>query len=369
MQQSRDKKIIRTSVLGILVNVMLVIFKGLVGFFANSVAVIMDAVNNLSDALSSVITIVGTKLSTKKPDKKHPYGHGRIEYLTSVVIAVIVLIAGVTSLYQSVLKIITPEETSYEVYSYVIISVAIAVKLLFGTYVKKTGKKLNSQTLVASGTDAFFDAVLSLGTLIGAILVMTTGILVFEGILGAIISLFILRSGFEILSETLSSIIGVRADKQLTDGLKETISSFEEVRGVYDMTLHNYGPTKTIGSVHIEVDDDMTAKKIHKLSREISATVYEKFGVILTVGIYSSSASSPAQTNLKNDVLRIISDYPEVLQMHAFYLDEQAKTVSFDLIISFDADAESVKNDILSKVSDLYPEYRFIIVLDTDFSD
>jgi len=369
MQTSRDKKIIQTSVFGILVNIALVLFKGTVGFLANSVAVIMDAVNNLSDALSSVITIIGTKISTKKPDKKHPYGHGRVEYLTSVVIAVIVLIAGATSMYESVLKIITPEEVDYKYYTYIVISVAVVVKLVFGAYVKKIGQKLNSQALVGSGTDAFFDAILSLGTLVAAILVMTTGILIFEGILGAIISIFILRSGIGILLETLNSIIGVRADKELTDGLKEEISSYTDVKGVYDLTLHNYGPTKIIATAHIELSDDMTAKQIHKLSRLIAAGVYEKFGIILTVGVYASGNTNPAQATLKSDLAKIVAGYPKVLQMHAFFVDEQAKTVSFDLIIDFSADAEAIKNEIVEKMSKLYPEYTFYIVLDTDFSE
>ena len=369
MENTRDKKIIRTSVFGILVNVMLVVFKGFVGFLANSIAVIMDAVNNLSDALSSVITIIGTKLSSRKPDKKHPYGHGRVEYLTSVVIAVIVLIAGVTSGYQSVLKIITPEKTDYKFYSYIIISVAVIVKLLFGTYVKRVGKKLNSQALVASGTDAFFDAVLSLGTLIAAILVMTTGILLFDGILGAIISLFILKSGFSILTETLDSIIGERADKQLTDDLKNEIAAFPEVLGVFDLTLHNYGPNKIIGTAHVEVPDDMTAKKIHKLSRNIAAIIYQKFGIILTVGVYAAGNTNPAHTTLKADLEKIIAEHPEVLQMHAFYVDEELKTISFDLIVDFKADAESIKNAIVEKLSALYPEYKYLVVLDTDFSE
>ena len=369
MEQSRDKTIIRTSVTGILVNLVLVIFKGIVGFLANSVAVIMDAVNNLSDALSSVITIIGTKISARKPDKQHPYGHGRVEYLTAVVIAVIVLIAGLTALYESVLKIITPEQTEYKFYSYIVISVAVVVKLAFGTYVKKVGKRLNSQSLVASGTDAFFDAVLSLGTLAAAILVMTTGILVFEGILGAVISLFIIKSGISILVETLNTIIGVRADKQLTDDLKAEISGYPDVMGVFDLTLHNYGPTKIIATAHIEVPDETTAKDIHKLSRMIALGVYEKFGIILTVGVYAAGNTNPKQSSLKSDLEKILSEYPEVLQMHAFYVDEDAKAISFDLIIDFSADAEKVRNEIVEKISSLYPEYRYYVVLDTDFSE
>lgn len=364
----RDKQIIRTSILGIIANIVLVAFKALIGFLANSVAVIMDAVNNLTDALSSLITIIGTKISSKKPDKKHPYGHGRVEYLTAVVIAVIILVAGVTAMYESIKKIIEPEETNYQFYSLIVIAVAVVAKFILGTHFKRVGKKLNSSSLVASGTDAFFDGVLSFATLIAAILAMIFNVNL-EGWFGAAIAVFILKSGIEILTETISSIIGARADSEVTDELKKTVLEFEDVRGVYDMTLHNYGPTRIIGSIHIEVDDEMTAREIHKLSRNISTCIYQKYGIILTVGIYASGNTSPKANGVKGDLEKIIDDTPEILQMHAFYFDEEQKTVSFDLIVDFDADAEKIRSEVIAKLTELHPEYKYFVVLDTDFSD
>lgn len=362
----RDKKIIRTSFLGIAVNIVLVAIKALVGFFANSIAVIMDALNNLSDALSSVITIIGTKLSGKRPDDKHPFGHGRVEYITSVVIAMIVLFAGASALYSSVEKIITPEETDYKIYSLILIAVAVAAKFLFSAYVKKVGKSLDSATLVASGTDAFFDGFLSLSTLLAAILSLAFGINL-EGWFGAAISVFIIRSGFEILKETLSTIIGVKADRDLVDKLKEVVLSFPEIRGVYDITLHNYGPTRIIGSAHIEVDGELTAKNIHKLSREVTFAVYEKLGIILTVGIYAAGDTSDAEREIKADLVRVVGEDPSIKQMHAFYLDEAQKTVSFDLMIDFAADSNAVKNSVISKMTALHPDYKYFIIIDADF--
>ncbi|MBQ7165124.1 MAG: cation transporter [Clostridia bacterium] len=364
----REKKIVQTSVLGIAVNLVLVAFKAAVGFIANSISVILDAVNNLSDALSSVITIIGTKLAGKKPDKKHPYGHGRIEYITSVIISVIILIAGVTAMKESVEKIISKDQASYSYISLIIIAVAVAVKFFFGRYVKKIGKSINSQALVASGSDALMDSILSLATLAAAAVNFIWGIGV-EGILGAVISLIILKAGFDILIETLNSIIGIRADKELTDALKEKICSYKEVYGAYDLTLHNYGPTKIIGSVHIEVDDDMTAKQIHKLSREISTDVFMTFGIILTVGVYARETSSGEKNTIKRDLEDLLKNYPEVLQMHGFYLDDGAKTVTFDLVTDFKANAEEIRDKVVAEISAKYPEYRFFVVLDSDFSD
>ena len=367
MTTNREKGIIRTSVIGIIANVILVAFKAAVGILANSIAIILDAVNNLSDALSSVITIVGTKLSSKAPDKKHPYGYGRIEYITSVVIAVIVLLAGVTSLRESAVKIFEPQDTDYSVPSVIVIAAAIAAKIIIGRYFKAQGDKLNSQSLSASGADALFDAILSAGTLVTAVVSMIWG-LSLEGIMGVVISIIIIKSGIEILSDTLSSIIGVRADKELTDKLKEKINSCEGVRGTYDLTLHNYGPSRIMGTAHIEVSDSMTAKQIHKLTRSIAMSVFAEYGIVLTVGIYASNNTGEF-AEIKKAVESIVSSYDEVLQMHGFYADEDSRVITFDIIVDFDADAASVRDEIKKKISEKYPQYGFEIILDTDYSD
>ena len=364
----RTKKIIRTSFVGIGVNLVLVLFKMAVGLVTNSIAVILDAVNNLSDALSSIITIVGTKLAGKAPDKKHPYGYGRIEYLTSVLISVIVLLAGVTSLRESAEKVLHPEAASYTVMSLIIIAVAVVVKFFCGRYVKKVGEEIHSGSLIASGSDAFFDAILSLATLVAAIVSMIWGFSL-EGILGVIISIIIIKAGIEMLLDTLNSLIGTRADHELSEQLKEKINSFPEVHGCYDLTLHNYGPTQIIGSVHIEVDDEMTARQIHRLTRQIIMEVYAQFSIILTVGIYAAGNSLPIFTEIRGEVEKLVSQRPEILQMHAFYGDAELKTVTFDLIVDFSADARAIREEITEELVKRYPDYRFDIVLDSDFSD
>ena len=364
----RSQKIVRTSVLGIIVNVVLVAFKATVGFIAGSIAVILDAVNNLSDALSSIITIIGTKLAGKAPDKKHPYGHGRIEYITSVIISVIVLIAGVTSGKESIEKIISPTAADYSVVSIIIIVAAIAAKLLMGRYVKKVGKEINSGALIASGSDALFDALVSGGTLAAALISIIWG-LSLEGWFGIVISLFILKAGIEMLVETVNSIIGTRADKELTDKLKEKVGGYPEVRGVYDITLHNYGPTQIMGSVHIEVDDNMTAKEIHKLTRTISADVYMTMGIVLTVGIYAANAGDPVIDEIKKLLDAEKEAHEGILQIHGFYADTEQKTVVFDLVIDFKADAEEIKTAVEKDMKEKYPDYGFYIVVDSDYSD
>ena len=364
----REQTIIKTSILGIGVNLILVAFKAAVGLISGSIAVILDAVNNLSDALSSVITIIGTRLANRAPNKKHPYGHGRIEYLTGVLIAVLVLIAGVTALKESVEKIIHPEAAEYSAVSLIIIVAAIAAKFFMGRYVKSVGERINASTLIASGSDALFDAILSTGTLVAALISLIWHVTL-EGWFGAVISIFIIKAGIEMLGETLDSIIGKRADKELSDQLKAIVCSFPQVRGAYDLALHNYGPTQIIGSVHVELPDDMPASEIHKLTRAISAEVYNQLGIVLTVGIYATNDSDTESVAIREKLDAIVKKYPDVLQIHGFYFDAEQKTVTFDLVIDFSANREEVEKAVRQEISQAYPEYRYMIVLDSDYSD
>ncbi len=365
----RGQKIVRVSLIGIAVNLVLVAFKAAVGFVTGSIAIIMDAVNNLSDALSSIITIVGTKLANREPDKKHPYGHGQIEYVTSITVAVIVLAAGAAALKESVEKIFHPSEASYTAESLLIIAVAVAAKILLGRFVRGQGRKLNSEALTASGTDAMFDALISAATLVGAAVSMLWHVSV-EGWLGAAISIIMLKSGVQMLLESLGEIIGVRVDSDLSTRLKAFICRHEEVLGAYDLTLHRYGPEKIIGSVHIEVPDDMTAREIHALTRKLMEEVFTDFGIVLTIGIYASNTMEEKFVRMKEELRQIIAVYPEVLQMHGFYVDTETASVWFDLIIDFSSKRrEQIRDEIVARMREKYPAYTFGVVLDNDISD
>ena len=365
----RERTIITTSIKGILVNIVLVLFKSVIGFLANSIAIILDAVNNLSDVLSSVITIVGAKLARKAPDKKHPYGHGRIEYFASVLIAVIVLIAGLVAFKESLVKIIYPVETNYTIYSLIIIIATIITKYVFGKYVKKIGEQVNSSSLKASGIDALFDAVLSFSTLISGIVSIVWKINI-EGLIGVFISIIIVKSSVDILRETIDNIIGLRIDHELAQKIKETINSYKNVKGTYDLMLHNYGPNDIMGSAHIEVPDEMTANEIHILTRKIETKVYMDFGIILTLGIYASNSSNKEYVKIKNIINNIIKQYDSILQMHGFYIDEINKSIMFDLIIDFDEkNPEKIKEKIIKEIKNKCPDYKCFIIIDNDYSD
>lgn len=366
---NREKTIVKTSIVGIITNLFLVGFKAFVGFLSNSIAVILDAVNNLSDALSSVITIIGAKLGSRQPDKKHPLGYGRIEYLSSMIVAAIVLYAGLTSCVESVKKIIHPEAAEYGAVSIIIIAVAIVVKLILGMYVKKQGKRVNSGALVASGSDALFDAILSSSVLVSAVIFLIWGISL-EAYVGVIIACFIVKAGVEMMIETLNDIIGKREDAETSQELKRIICEEEAVLGAYDVTIFNYGPNKNYASVHIELPDTLNVDDVDKITRRIQLNVFHKTGTILTgIGVYSYNTSDDEAARMRNAIQKTVLTHDWALQMHGFYADTEKKTLRFDVVLSFDVERKEALTILYGEISALYPDYEILIVPDVDIAD
>ncbi len=366
----RESRIIRTSAVGIVVNVLLSAFKAFVGVVTGSIAVTMDAVNNMTDALSSAITIIGTKLSTKKPDREHPYGYGRIEYLSAMVISVIVLYAGITALTESVGKIIDPVVPDYTVLPLVIIAVAVAVKVLLGLYFKKVGKEVGSKSLTASGVDALMDSAVSAATLVAAFVFIGLG-LSLEAWLGAVIAVLVIRTGIELLKDTLSDILGRRMPPEESKAIKETVCSFEGVHGAYDLILHSYGPDVSIGSIHIEVSEDMTAGEIDLLERRIFEKVFRENHVYLTgIGIYSTNHQDEEVKAICDDIREIAAGYPDVVQTHGLFVDKERRTITVDTVVSFDCDdREAVAGRIREEIRSRHPGYAVQVQIDSDVSD
>ncbi|MBR1592372.1 MAG: cation transporter [Ruminococcus sp.] len=368
-ETNRDDIIVKTSITGIIANVFLASFKAVIGIISHSIAITMDSVNNLSDAGSSLITIIGTKLSRKQPDKKHPWGYGRIEYLSAMLISVIVLYAGTVSFTESVKKVISPEIPEYSAASLVIVSVAVAVKIILGRYVKKTGERVNSDSLVNSGTDALMDAVISASTLAAAVIYIISG-LSLEAWLGAIISVVIIKSGIDMLRDTLSDILGQRIDPETAKAVMDCMMEFPEVLGVYDLIFHDYGPDKINCSAHIEISDTMTADKIDRLENDIAVRVYSEYNIIITaIGIYAADLRDPETVRIRGEIYKIAAETEYILQIHGFYLDKDEKFMKFDVIVSFDADDRNrVYGEFLQRIKGCYPEYKIIANQDTDFS-
>ena len=369
----REAVIIHTSMVGIAANILLALFKGLVGLASNSIAMVLDAVNNLSDVLSSIVTIVGARLAGRAPDKKHPLGHGRIEYLSAMIIAAIVLYAGITALVESVKSLIQPRQPAYTPLSLGVMTAAIAVKLLLGRYVKRQGKLAHSGALVASGSDASFDAVLSASVLGSALLYLGRGIQL-DALVGIAISVFIIRAGYEMISDSVDDILGVRVSAGLSRRIKELVGEDPEVLGVYDLLLNNYGPERYLGSLHVEVRDSMTACEIDTMARRIQQRVFEAQGVILTtVGIYAQNTGSDEAARLRTEISRRVMSHEGVLQLHGFYAELNARVIKFDLIIDFDLKdgrtREELYQEIYEELQKAYPDYHITMTLDSDVSD
>lgn len=366
----REKEIIKVSIIGIIANLFLAAFKVVIGSLTNSIAITLDAVNNLSDVLSSIITIIGTRIAGRKPDKKHPLGHGRVEYLSAGLIAMIVLYAGITSLVESVKKIINPSEPEYTNIALIIVAVAVVVKLVLGSYVKSKGKKLNSDSLVASGEDARLDAVISASTVVAALIYIFWGVSL-ESYLAALISLVIIKAGYEMISETLSEIIGERIDKDVIDELKQTIMEFEDVYGVYDVVLHNYGPDTLIGSLHIEVLDTYTAGQLDELQRHLMKAAYDKNNIILAgISVYARNSKDDRAKQDFEKIRHLVMSHKYVLQMHGFYINYEEKIMNFDIILDFDSPNRNEEYmHILSDVQEAFPDFAIGITLDLDVSD
>ena len=368
--KKRNSIVVRTSLIGILANVLLAAFKAIVGIMSHSIAIVLDAVNNFSDALSSIITIIGTKLASKAPDKNHPLGHGRIEFIAASIISVIVLYAGISALTESLRNLVNHVEADYSWRSLLVITVAVLVKLILGNYVKTIGERVNSKSLIASGADALFDAVLSTSVLVTALLYKLFGISL-EAYVGILISFVIIKSGYDLLTETINDLLGKRIDDDLAVGIKELVSSMEGVYGAYDLIVHNYGPNDLLGSVHIEVDDSMTAWEIDRLTRLIQKEVYNQYGVVISaVGVYARNTSDSQALEIRKKLTSILSEYPYIKQFHGIHINTLTHLIAFDIIIEFEQENRNkLYDEIVERVKKEFKGFDVSITLDGDFSE
>lgn len=367
----RETAIVRTSTIGITANVALAAFKAAVGILSNSIAVTLDAVNNLSDAISSIITIVGTKLSNKKADREHPFGHGRIEYITTTVIAAIIMYAGISSLIKSIQGIMDPVTPDYSPLSLVIIAVAVLVKIILGHYVRSVGNRVNSDTLIASGSDALFDATLSTSVLAAALIFIFTGISI-EAYVGIVISVFIIKASIELLQGSIKEIIGMRPDAALSTLIYNIVKEDPDAEGVYDLIIHNYGPDRFVGSFHTEVLDTTSAIEIDTMTRRLSTEIYKQTSgkiIIAAIGIYARNTTDNRIVKMRTEVTEMALAHEGVLQVHGFIADIENQFMAFDTVIEFGYDGKQIVHDIIHEVEAAYPDMNVSVLLDRDTSD
>ena len=368
--RDRERVIIRTGAAGIAANLLLALFKGAAGYLSHSIAVMLDGVNNLSDAGSSAVTIAGAKLAGREPDREHPFGHGRIEYLSAMIIAVLILYAGFAALTESVKWILKPRLPEYDAVTFVTVSAAIIVKAVLGIYTTRAGKRVNSDSLVNAGQDSRLDCLISLTTLIAASVYLLTGIST-EAWLGAAISLYIIFSAVSMLRGTISRILGERNNPALVRSITETVESFEEVKGAHDLVLNNYGPDSWNGSIVIDVAAACSAERLDQLIEEIQSRVAARHRVILTaVGIHAVLTDDPDSLAAEKTVREIVFRHSHISQIHGFHYLKDQKIIRFDMVVSFYADDRRLLHEhVVSDVQKAFPDFTLQIAMDTDFAE
>lgn len=368
-KNQRESGVVKTSVLSILTNIALVAMKVIIGLMSHSIAIITDAVNNTTDALSSIITIIGAKYANKTADKDHPYGHGRAEYISSLIVSAIVLYAGATALIESMKKIFAPEDVDYSTITIVILVIGILAKFILGTYVRRKGEKINSGALKASGIDAFNDGLLSISVLAAVIIYLIFNVNI-EAYIGVLVSLYIIKAGYELVKESVDSVLGKRVDKKLIDKIKAEIKKEKQVLGVYDIALNDYGPDQYMGSAHIELPNNLTVSDIDEISRRITKSIMQKHGVLLhTIGVYAIDKKDPETRKAYERIHDIVFSYPNVIEMHGFSLNKKQKSITFDIVIDFKAkDRDEIFQKILQETKKAFPKHQVSVVLDIDTS-
>lgn len=364
----RMKKVVTVSIVGILVNVALGVIKIIVGNAANSVAVTSDAVNNFADSISSLVTIITMIIVGKGATRKHPFGFGRVEYFSSIIISVLVLFTGGEFMVESIKHIIHPVATSYGNVALVLLVVAILAKIFLGLYTRRQGKKANSPNLVASGQDALSDAILTGVTFVGALLSRFAHWNI-DGWIGAIVSIFVLKSGLEILLDVVNKLLGDRPDAELGDMIMKEITAAPGIIGAYDLILHNYGPNIFIGNVNVELDEQLSIRDAYEIVKPLSVKIANEYGVFMYFGFYAVNTTDEKTMEMNRKVKDTLLKDPDVLQVHAFYVEQDKKFMSFDVVLDFNVKDQLAKEKaIRDKVHSLFPDYEVEMVFDKDYT-
>ena len=363
----RRKRIIGVSIIGIVTNLLLGALKAVLGILSGSIALVSDALNNITDSSSSLITIIGTKLAGKAPDKQHPFGHGRTEYLTSLLIGGIVFITGFQSLISSLKAIFYREEMSASTVTAIIIIATIVAKIALGTFTENSGKKYNSGALIASGADAKNDAIVSLVTLISTLIYMFTKISV-DGIAGVIISIFILKTAYEVLSDTVKKILGERVDGDMVRGIKEIVRNTEGVINCFDLILNDYGPDFYTGSINVEIEDSRSIGEMYPILHEAQTKIYEKYNAFLVFGFYSVDVNDERYIKIKSLLKNYKENERHIINYHGIVIDEKENTIYCDITRDFDIKSEEVIENVNRILKEEFPKYKIHVNIDTEFA-
>lgn len=361
-------------IVGIIANIILFVVKFMVGFITGSIAITADAFNNLSDALSSVITIVGFKLSNMPADEEHPFGHGRIEYIAALVVAFMVMIVGFEFIKSSFMRIIDPSTVRFELIPFILIILTIFAKLWLTHFNKLIGKRIDSEALKAASLDALGDVFTSTCVAISLLLSKFTQFPI-DGYVGIGVSLFILYSGYSLIKETISPLLGESADPELSEKIKEELLSYEYVTGVHDLIVHNYGVGKFMASIHAEIPADLGVIAIHDIIDKAEREISQKLKIYLVIHMDPISPLNESVAKAKREVEKIIEYNPLIKSMHDFRAvpGEERQTLLFDLVVNPATlkkvmTKEELITDVKNAIEREHPQYHCVIEVDNDFT-
>lgn len=360
-------------IVGILINLILFAVKFTVGMIVNSIAVTADAFNNLSDVASSVVTIFGFKLSSKPADKEHPFGHGRIEYISGLIVAFLVLLVGFEFVKSSFDRIKNPTPVQFSLVPFSLLLVSILFKIWLSRFYKNIGGKINSSALKASGVDALSDVVSS-ATVVFSLLISRFTKFPIDGYIGMIVSMVILYAGYGLIKDTLNPLLGSAPDEELVEAIQKMLLNYEHINGVHDLILHNYGPGRIIASVHAEVPLDISVVKIHEIIDRAEKEISTALDIYLVIHMDPITTNDKEILKAKEELAEALKAFTEVKSFHDFRVvgEGETKNLIFDVVIGADhmlskMEELSLQKNINSELQKLHPDYNAIITIDKDY--
>ena len=359
-----------SSVVGMICNVFLFILKYIMGTLSGSISVVSDAFNNLSDSAGCMVTLLGYKLASKPADKDHPFGHGRMEYLTALTIAVLILIVAFELFRNSVNKIIHPEKLTFSLIVLISLLVSILIKLWMSFFNAFLGKKINSSVMLATAKDSRTDVIATSATCIAVISSLYTNLPV-DGIMGLVVSLFIFKSGIDIVKDTVDNLLGKPVDSDIVYAIKEMIGESDKIIGIHDLVVHNYGPGNMIGSLHAEVKSNEDFVFVHDMIDELERRIHKELNILMTIHMDPIETDNE-QVNLSLDMIRnIILDIDPCLQIHDFRLvaGDTHTNLIFDIVVPYDCkyNNDDIKELIDKQLDKMEDNYYTVITFDREY--
>lgn len=368
--ETRGKYGVLSSATGIVVNILLSIVKLFIGIIANSISIISDALNNITDVGSSVVTMIGFKISQKKIDKDHPWGHGRMEYITAFIVDIIILMVGFELLKSSIDKIIHPELPAVNNVTIIILVIAVLTKLWLFLFYKKIAKTIDSNAIKGNAYDSISDSISTLVVLISAVVAKLCGVSI-DGYASLIVSVFILFTGYKAIKETVDLLLGMKPDPEFIKDIEDEAKKYEMISGIHDIMVHDYGPGRKIVSFHAEVPADGDICKVHDIIDQMEQDLFEKFNCITTIHMDPIVVDNKEINDMRDFTEKIVKELNSEFSIHDFRMTDGGKRVNliFDLVVPRDKeyDKEEIIKNVQQKIHEKNKKYFAVIKVETSY--